>query len=600
MKTKKSLTLILTVLIGTATTTWAGGGNVKPELKTDEAALQRFTDMRFGTLIHWGPALLHNAEVSWSMGNRAEYEKCYQDFKPTKFNADEWASLATAAGMKYAIIVCKHHDGFCNWDTATTSNNIMNTPFHTDTTRAFLDACRKQGLFAGTYLSIADLNFQNCDGMGAQDKLMKAHPELNRPLLEFTKKQCTELIEKYDSRLFWFDGFWHNGWDAKLAAELYAHLKAKAPDMLACRLMVGPRVNGRGTWNRAVNVGDFHSMEGYVGSYLDDAWEMVTSVAYPNYSWQTGLKYKTVPECIQTLAGCASGNGNLLLAFVPDADGAIPEAQWEIARQIGTWLKANGESIYGTHAGPWYPSHWGGSTHKGNLVFLHVFPKASETLGLPACTARVVRARALNGLPVEWKQDAAGRVNLAVPLTGRDPNDTVVELTMDRPFTGMVKERELRSMFEANTAYGKNISEKATLTVSSSSQWNDPAKYSTFFTGERPAGFAFHTAEETNPWAIVDLGSVQRITGLAIVNRADMNQERAATLKVSSSEDGKNWKPVWAAAGAQSRWEIPLTDFHDAGGKQPGELIRYLKLETRPDHPAALHLRRIEVYGFDR
>ena len=559
-------------------------------------ALRRFADMRFGLMIHWGPAVLRNEEISWSMSNRDEYEQCFAQFNPQRFDADEWASIATMAGMKYAICVTKHHDGFCLWDTRTTDANVMNTPMKRDVTGEFAAACRRRELCFGTYLSIMDIHEDKWNGCYPSGADMPGYPEGIPHILDFTTHQCLELMEKYQPDIVWYDGHWLQGWDTLTAKALDAKLKEVNPTILTCRLMVDPVIKGE-AWDHEHNAGDFHSMEAKIGTYMATPWEVVTSVAYPCYSHNTELKFKTATECIQMLSRIVCGNGNLLLNFIPDKDGAICDVQKQIAKGIGTWLVSNGQAVYGTRGGPWCPGAWGGSTRCGNRIFLHLFPHVPETLRLPACDVNILAARALNGMPVTYTQNEAG-VDLHLAKEGRDPMVTVVELTMDEEVTGMIKDHELRSIFEGNSVYGGIISANATLTLSSTSIYDLPEQHPSFFSGDYAGnGYAFHTGQEENPFAIVDLGAVRRITGVAVENR-EQCADRAATLRVSLSQDGTTWKEVWKADIAMPRWEIPLTDFHDAGGKDPGMPARYIKLETRPANPEALHLRRIEVYGF--
>ena len=106
--------------------------NEEPWRKPDPAAMKRWQDMRFGMFIHWGPVSLTHHEIGWSRGSQtpiAEYDALYKKFNPVKFNADEWASIAKAAGMKYVVLTTKHHDGFCLFATKETDYNVMNSPF---------------------------------------------------------------------------------------------------------------------------------------------------------------------------------------------------------------------------------------------------------------------------------------------------------------------------------------------------------------------------------------------------------------------------------------------------------------------------------------
>ena len=123
---------------------------------------------------------------------------------------------------------------------------------------------------------------------------------------------------------------------------------------------------------------DFVSMEAKIGAYRATPWEMVTSTAYPTYSYNDHIKYKPAGYFLQILSRVACGNGNLLLNFVPDVEGEIGPEQQQIAQGIGGWLKTNGAAIYGTQGGPWYPNAWGGSTRHGKTVFIQLLPEAPE------------------------------------------------------------------------------------------------------------------------------------------------------------------------------------------------------------------------------
>ncbi|MBM3890551.1 MAG: hypothetical protein FJ388_15675 [Verrucomicrobia bacterium] len=115
----------------------------QPWLKPDPAALKRWQEMRFGMFIHWGPVSLTHHEIGWSRGAQTpieEYDNLYKKFNPVKFNADEWAAVAKAAGMKYMVLTTKHHDGFCLFATKETDYNVMNSPFRRDVTKELADA----------------------------------------------------------------------------------------------------------------------------------------------------------------------------------------------------------------------------------------------------------------------------------------------------------------------------------------------------------------------------------------------------------------------------------------------------------------------------
>jgi len=137
----------------------SGGGEANPSLHTNKEALQRWEALRFGMFIHWGPVSLRGTEIGWSRGTSVpvtDYDSLYKEFNPVLFDADEWVRIAKEAGMRYMILVTKHHDGFCLWPSEYTDYDIASTPYGKDIVRQLADACQRQGILFGTYYSILD------------------------------------------------------------------------------------------------------------------------------------------------------------------------------------------------------------------------------------------------------------------------------------------------------------------------------------------------------------------------------------------------------------------------------------------------------------
>jgi len=153
------------------------------------------------------------------------------------------------------------------------------------------------------------------------------------------------------------------------------------------------------------------------------------------------------------------------------------------------------------------------------------------------------------------------------------------------------------SAYKDPVTYGHIVSRQATVKASSIS-----AGSLQVLVAEQPAAdFAFHTAEEANPWIEIDLGRVVSITGVRVLNRTSCGQpgmDRASTLRMSVSLDGRTWSEVWKADRGLPEWEIPVTDFL-AGAQVPGRKARYVRFELKPVKPEYFHLRQVEVWGKD-
>ena len=150
------------------------------------------------------------------------------------------------------------------------------------------------------------------------------------------------------------------------------------------------------------------------------------------WSWKPDDRLKSVDEVIRILAGCAGGDGNLLLDVGPMPDGRIEPRQVDVLKGVGAWLVKYGESIFGTRGGPFKPGRYGASTRRGDRIYLHVFAWASPSLKLPPIPAKVVGSRVLGGGRVSVRQTDAG-IEVFVGEGDRNAADTVVVLELDGP-----------------------------------------------------------------------------------------------------------------------------------------------------------------------
>ena len=143
--------------------------------------LEWFRDQKFGLMIHWGLYNQLGLKESWPLVDndwtkwqfrpgtpnivvKEMYAKLHRGFLPLRFDPDEWADTAWAAGFRYLVFTTKHHDGFCMWDTKTTDYKVTGSevPWRTekyaDITRALFDSFRAHGMGISAYFSRADFN----------------------------------------------------------------------------------------------------------------------------------------------------------------------------------------------------------------------------------------------------------------------------------------------------------------------------------------------------------------------------------------------------------------------------------------------------------
>ncbi|MCP4644295.1 MAG: alpha-L-fucosidase, partial [bacterium] len=332
----------------------------------------------------------------------------YKQFNPVKFDAKEWVRIAKDAGMRYMVFTSKHHDGFCMWDTKTTDYNIMLSPLGRDVLRELSAACKEAGIAFGTYYSILDWYQPDYNTFDTQGGPGYALPEGQKPSMDrfqdYIESHVRELVENYGPlHSMWFDGEWEDPWTPERGLRLYGFCREVDPHMLVNNRVGKARQGMEGvTSEDALCPGDYDTPEQRVGTFNDQRpWETCMTICQ-QWAWKPDDRMKSLKQCIQTLVQTAGGDGNLLFSVGPMPDGRIEPRQVERLHEMGEWLRANGESIYGTRGGPYLPGEWGCSTHKGNTVYVHVFKWDSDRLQLPPLEETVQSATLLSGGQVRF------------------------------------------------------------------------------------------------------------------------------------------------------------------------------------------------------
>ena len=157
--------------------------NIKPE-QLD------FLRWEFGVFFHFGIRTFYEGHADWD-GKPMSLDA----FDPKELDCGEWLKAASDAGARYAVLVCKHHDGFANWPSAYTEYSVKHTPWRGgkgDVVREFTDACRRYGLKVGLYYSPAQFGSAQTDAKAYDDYFIA---------------QITELLTQYGKiDYLWFDG----------------------------------------------------------------------------------------------------------------------------------------------------------------------------------------------------------------------------------------------------------------------------------------------------------------------------------------------------------------------------------------------------------
>lgn len=251
------------------------------------------------------------------------------------FNANQWADLFKRAGAKYVVLVTKHHDGYCLWDSplqpdwnSTTSGPKRNI------VAEVTDAVRKAGLTMGFYYSL--LEWTNPIHAWTVDPT----DSIGRYVSEYMIPQFKDLVTRYKPELIFSDGDWDYTADQLHSAELIAWYYNT----------VGPKAIVNNRWGNGNDHG-FRTPEYSAGiTQTDRPWAECRGLgrSFGLNRNEPIENYLTSDALIRHFAKLVAAGGGMTLNVGPAADGQIPLLQQERLLDLGRWLDVNGEAIYGT------------------------------------------------------------------------------------------------------------------------------------------------------------------------------------------------------------------------------------------------------------
>lgn len=417
------------------------------------ARTEWFREARFGMFIHWGiyaiPARGEKVRMHELMPLE-EYDKYFREFDPVRYDPREWAKAAKNAGMKYAVMTAKHHDGFCLFDSKLTDYKSTNTPVGRDLIREYTDAFRAEGLKVGLYYSLLDWHHPDYPSYGdaahpmrKNEAFMGIRHDFSR-YVEYMHGQVRELLTGYGKiDIIWFDYSYGEmtgeKWEAGRLVEMVRGLQPGI--IIDNRLVEKKNIRSEEPLPYA---GDFDSPEQIIPprGIVDDAgdpipWEACITL---NDHWgyfADDHNYKTPETVIRTLVECVSKNGNLLLNVGPDARGQIPEESLAILREAGRWMDKNSDSIYGCGISDLDKPEWGRYTQKGKMLYAHVYERGVGPVNFNGLKGKISKARLLRDrseMPIKeyWNTKGNSEDEFINFTESRLPDaiDTVIELEL--------------------------------------------------------------------------------------------------------------------------------------------------------------------------
>jgi alpha-L-fucosidase len=331
-----------------------------------DARLQWWTDARFGMFIHWGLYALparHEWVKKYERLSDADYQKYFEQFNPDLYEPRAWAKMARAAGMKYAVITAKHHEGFTLFDSKFTDYKATKTPAGRDLLKEWVEAFRAEGLKVGFYYSLIDWHhpsytIDRVHPQSAQTDAEYAALNAGRDMnvyRQYLKDQVRELLTNYGRiDIIWLDYSFPTGTHGKGRADWDSVGLLKMVRDLQPQIIVNDRLDlldVPGGW-------DFRSPE----QFKPREWVTMNGQRVPWETCQTfsgswgyfrdEATWKSPAQLIELLIDTVSKGGNLLMNVGPTARGTFDERAQDRLAAFGRWMQVNGRSVYGATQAP--------------------------------------------------------------------------------------------------------------------------------------------------------------------------------------------------------------------------------------------------------
>lgn len=405
-----------------------------------------FMSDRLGMFIHFGLYALAGRH-EW-VQNRERihpdaYAKYFEHFDPDLFDADDWARQCRQAGMRYAVLTTKHHEGFCLWDTDLSDYKITNTPFGRDLVREFVDAFRAEGIKIGFYHSLIDWHHPDfvIDGLHPlRDEENVAELNVGRDMnryRDYLHGQVRELLTRYGEISYLFYDF---SYPESQLPEVYNNKGAEdwgSVELMALTRELQPGI----VINDRLDIpGDLVTPEQYQpaepmrrdGELV--AWEACQTI---NGSWgyyRDNTLFKTPEMLVRMLVDGVSKGGNLLFNIGPTGRGDFDPVSAQTLAGLGEWTRVHGRSIYDAGPSEFTAPNDCRYTQRGDRLYLHLFAWPFEHVHLPGLAGRVQYAQLLNDASeIAFSESDPDALAQNTSMGGQPPGTLTLSLPVRQP-----------------------------------------------------------------------------------------------------------------------------------------------------------------------
>ncbi|MEU5647245.1 alpha-L-fucosidase [Streptomyces milbemycinicus] len=579
------------------------------EQQPDEK-IQWLQDAKLGMFIHWG-VYSGPAKGEWYMENAAVTPENYrtyvtdatgEQFTATAYKPADWARLAKDMGAKYTVLTARHHEGFALWpSTHPGAWHAGQAPLRRDFISQYVTAVRDAGLKVGLYFSplswrypgYYDVTGTNCLPNAWGYVTEPAHKENARIMKNEVYQQVRELVTQYgkiddlwwdggwlgqqgsdaDAAFFWEPGKFRDTSNEWLVDSAYSENDPATGRPLGLTGLVRKHQPDIVTTLRSGWVGDYTSEEGSsvptgpirAGRVAEKCFTICGTWGY-----NSGASVMSFGTAMNILVNAWVRDMTCLVNVGPDRTGAVPTAQADLIRRIGSFMTTCGQAVYGTRGGPWNPVDGQyGFTYKGKTFYVHLLPGYSGTSFTtpPIGDARVTRVfDVTSGANLPHSMDGNGRVTVTGINRTRIPEDSVVAVMLDR------------TVQPTDIAVGKT----ATASSEEASQGNTAAKAIDGSTATRWCANNGNTGQ----WLKVDLGAPTSLTGTRIAWESDGVNYR---YRIDGSTDNAEWTTLADHTDTTSTSQVQVALF--------SARARYVRVTvTALQAGAWASIRNLEIY----
>ncbi len=338
---------VLSLLIAAAAAGTACADNLimpVPSHQPSEAQKKQI-ERKYGMFIHFGINTFHDQE--WTDGSKPASSYC-----PTKIDAEQWVKTAKDAGMKYIILITKHHDGFCLWDSKYTDYDVASAANRTNVVEEVAKACKKHGIGLGLYYSLWDRKVNGDVENQSQDSVYNDYmvKQLNE-LMDIAQKNNTDIVE------FWFDGGWVKQNYRWPVMDIYQTIKSRQPQ---CQVGINWTIGSPENVDKHpvhpdeqkagfpiryfpsdFRLGDPHlpvdddpKVFTHDGKNYYMPWESTVCLSGRWFYNTTDNEYKSLDELEKLYRQCTKNDNILILNCPPDRNGRIRDTDVKLLKQL--------------------------------------------------------------------------------------------------------------------------------------------------------------------------------------------------------------------------------------------------------------------------